>query len=167
VDDKEKRAREAVQRALKNAPWVFSKEGNRQFFRAHWERMDPEQLIALARDGDNDALAILMTYARGARKAGIKVPNAFHELVWEYFLDELPGAAPGPSPKDSELRKVGIRILVKIVMEYGFNATRNPEHRGRKDGPMTACRIVAEEIGLQQRTVEDIWEERGPSLRTG
>jgi hypothetical protein len=148
VDDKEKQAREVVRRTRKNMPWLFSKEGNRQFFRAHWERLEPEILIAAAREGDTDAVEILKTYARGARRFGMKLPQAFHEFVWEYFLDELPKTKPGPSPKDTELRKQAIRILVKIVAEFGFRETCNPEHRGSKDGPMTACRIVAEEIGL-------------------
>ena len=50
---------------------------------------------------------------------------------------------------------------MKIVSrDYGFLEYRNVEHRGRKDGPMTACKLVAEELGLAERTVEDIWGER-------
>jgi hypothetical protein len=167
VDNKEKQAREAVRRALRNVPWLFTKEGNRRFFRAHWEVMEPEKLVAAAREGDGDAMEILRKYARGARRSGMNVPQAFHEFVWECFIDGPPKAKSGPSPKDTELRKQTIRILVKIVTEYGFNATRNPEHRGSKEGPMTACRIVAEEIGLKEGTVEGLWAERGASLRTG
>jgi hypothetical protein len=167
VDDKEKRAREAVRLALKNVPELFTKEGNRRFFRAHWERMEPEELVAAAREGDSDAMEILRNYARGARRSGMHVPRALHEFVWEYFLDEVPKTKSGPSPKDSELRKQTIRILVKIVAEFGFPISRNPEHRGSKDGPMSACRIVAEEIDLAEGTVEDLHNERGPSLRTG
>jgi hypothetical protein len=167
VDNKEKQAREAVRRALKNAPTLFTKEGNRQFFRRHWEIMEPEELIPAAREGDGDAVEILRNYARGARRSGMKVPQAFHEFVWECFIDGPPKAKSGPSPKDTELRKQAIRVLVKIVAEYGFPISRNPEHRGSEDGPMSACRIVAEEIGLKEGTVEDFHNERGPSLRTG
>jgi hypothetical protein len=167
VDDKERQARELVRRTRKNLSWLFSKEGNRRFFRAHWETLEPEILVAAARESDSDAIDILKNYARGARRSGMHVPQALHEFVWEYFLDEVPKTKSGPSPKDSELRKQTIRILVKIVAEYGFHETRNPEYRGSKDGPMTACRIVSEEIGLDERTVEDLWNERRAGLRTG
>ena len=35
---------------------------------------------------------------------------------------------------------------------------RNPEHRGQKTGPMCACLLVAQELGLEESTVEKIWE---------
>jgi len=167
VDDKEKRAREAVRRIRKNLPWLFSKEGNRRFFRAPLETMEPEVLVAAAREGDSDAIEILKNYARGARRSGMHVPQALHEFVWEWFLDGPPKAKSGQSPKDTELRKQTIRIMVKIVAEYGFNVSRNAEHRGRKDGPMTAQKLLAEELGLAETTVTDLWNERGVSLRTG
>ena len=167
MDNKEKQAREAVRRARKNVPWLFTKEGNRRFFRGHWETMEPEKLIAAAREGDEDAIEIIKKYGRGARQTGMNVPQAFHEFVWDYFLDGPPKTKSGPSPKDTELRKQAIRLLVKIVTEYGFNVSRNTEYRGSKDGPMTAQRLVAEELGLDETTVTDLWNERGASLRTG
>lgn len=161
----EKRAREAVQKAKKKLPALFSKEGNRRIFRAHLEVQGIEFLVAAAREGDHDALDILREYARGARKAGMKVPDEFHTFVWEYFIDGPPKAKSGSSSKDSELRFQSIALLVKIVsQDYGFPEYRNPEHRGRKDGPLTACKLVAEELGLGERTVEDIWGERKSSV---
>jgi hypothetical protein len=145
----------------RNVPWLFSKTGNRQFFRAHWEVMEVEKLVALAREGDQDALDILKEYARGARKAGMIVPDDLHAFVWEYFIDGPPKAKSGSSSKDSELRFQTIALLVKKVsQDFGFPEYRNPEHRGRKDGPMSACKLVAEELGLSERTVEEIWGER-------
>jgi hypothetical protein len=165
MTDREKRAREAVQKALQKLPELFSKEGNRRFYRAHLEVQDVEFLVAAAREGDHDALDILRTYGRGARKAGMNVPREFHAFVWEYFVDGPPKAKSGSSPKDSELRFQSIALLVKIVsQDYGFPEYRNPEHRGRKDGPMTACKLVADELGLGERTVEDIWGERKSSV---
>jgi hypothetical protein len=40
--------------------------------------------------------------------------------------------------------------------DYGFPEFANPEHRGNKDGPLTACKLVAEELGLGERWVEEI-----------
>ena len=160
-DNGEKHAREAVRRVVRNLPWLFSEAGNRQFFRAHWEVMDVEFLLMGARAGDKDSIEILRKYAAGARKAGLIVPDDFHAFVWEWFVDGPPKAKSGSSSKDTELRFQTIALLVKTVSrDYGFLEYRNVEHRGRKDGPMTACKLVAEELGLAERTVEDIWGER-------
>ena len=70
-DERTKRAREAVRRVVRNLPWLFSKAGNRQFFRARWEVKDVEFLLMGARAGDKDLIEILRKYAAGARKAGL------------------------------------------------------------------------------------------------
>ena len=164
-DDRESCAREAVRRARRNVPWLFSKEDNRQFFRAHLEVQGVEFLVEAAREGDFDSLEILREHARGARNARMSVPADFHAFVWECFIDGPPKAKPGPGPKDIELRNQTIAILVKKVsQDYGFQEYRNPEHRGNEGGPMTACRLVAEEFGLSERTVEDIWGDRKASV---
>jgi hypothetical protein len=95
----------------------------------------------------------------------MKVSEDFQAFVWEYFIDGPPNAKSGSSSKDTELRYQTIALLVKIVsQDYGFPEYRNSEHRGRKDGPMTACKLVAEELGLAERTVEDIWGDRKSSV---
>jgi hypothetical protein len=161
VDDRERRAREAVQKAKRKLPDLFSAPGNRKFFRSHMEVQDVDWLVDAAREGDRDAVQILQKYARGARGAGMIVPKAFHEFVWEYFIDGPPKAKSGTSSKDTDLRYQSIALLVKIVSkDFGFPEYRNVEHRGEKSGPMSACLLVAEEFGLSERRVEEIWGER-------
>jgi hypothetical protein len=163
-NDREARARAAVRRALKNVPWLFSKEGNRQFFRPHLETEDSRFLVMAAREGDADAIEILRKYARGARQAGVNVPAELHEFVWEWFIEGPPKAKPGTSSKDLDLRYQAIGVLVKIVhQDYGFPEYRSPEHRGNATGPMSACLLVALELGLSERTVEVIWADRKSS----
>jgi hypothetical protein len=161
LEDRERLAREAVRKAKKNAPWLFSKEGSQRFYRAHMEAADVETLVALAREGDKDAREILRKYARGARAARMNVPTDLHEFVWEYFIDGPPKAKTGSSPKDTGLKYQTIALLVKIVSgDYGLPEYSNPEHRGNPEAPMSACRLVAEELGLSERTVEEIWADR-------
>jgi hypothetical protein len=139
---------------------LFSKEGSQQFYRAHMERAEIETLVALAREGDKDAVEILRNYARGARDTRMDVPTDLHEFVWEWFIDGPPKAKSGSNPKDTGLRHLTIALLVKKMIEdYGFLEYGNPEHRGNPDGPMSACRLAAEELGLSERTVEDIWSD--------
>jgi hypothetical protein len=165
LEDRERLAREAVRKAKKNAPWLFSKEGSRRFHRAHMERADIETLVALAREGDKDALEILRNYARGARDARMNAPTDLHEFVWEWFIDGQPKAKSGTSPKDTELKYTTIALLVKIVSrDYGFPEYSNPEYRDNPDAPTSACGLVAEELGLSERTVEEIWAERKESV---
>ena len=97
--DRERLAREAVRRAKKNAPWLFSKEVSRRFYRSQMEVADIEILVALAREGDKDALEILRKYARGARRTRMNVPTDLHEFVWECFIDGPPRAKSGTSPR--------------------------------------------------------------------
>jgi hypothetical protein len=161
LENRERLAREAVRRTKKNAPWLFSKKGSQQFHRAHMERADIETLVVLAREGDKDALEILRKYARGARGTRMNAPADLHEFVWEWFIDGPPKAKSGTSPKDTELKYTTIALLVKIVsQDYGFPEYSNPEHRGNPDAPVSACRLVAEELELSERTVEEIWAER-------
>jgi hypothetical protein len=160
LEDRERLAREAVRKAKKNAPGLFSKEGSRQFYRAHMERADIEILVALAREGDKDALEILRTYARGARHASMTVPADLHEFVWEWFIDGPPKAKSGTNPKATGLKYLTIALLVnKVNQDYGFPEYRNSEHRGNPDAPMSACLLVGEELGLGERTVEEIWAD--------
>jgi hypothetical protein len=161
ANDREAQAREAVRRALKTAPWLLSKEGNRKFFRSHLEMQGPRFLVLAAREGDADAIEILRNYARGALRAGMNVPIELHEFVWEWFIDGPPKAKTGSSSKDTDLRYLTIALLVKIVHEvYGFREYRSTEHRGLQTGPVSACLLVAQELGLSERSVEEIWGDR-------
>jgi hypothetical protein len=164
-DNQEALAREAVRRVIRNAPQLFSKEFGRKFYRARMEAAEVDTLVALAREGDKDALDILRKHARGARGPRINVPLSLHEFVWECFIDGPPPAKSGLSPKDMELKHQTIAILVKIVsQDYGFPAYRNAEHRGAKSGPISACLLVAQELGYDERWVEDIWADRKASV---
>jgi hypothetical protein len=162
LQDRERLAREAVQKVKKNAaPLLFSQETSQQFFRTRMEVENIDMLVALARDGDKEAVEILRKYARGARRTGIKVPTDLHEFVWEWFIDGAPKAKSGTNPKDTELRYQTIARLVKVVSrDYGFPEYNGPETRDNPDAPMTACQIVADELDLSVRTVEKIWIER-------
>ena len=157
-DDQEPRAREAVRRMIRNAPQLFSKEFSRKFYRARMEVAEVDTLVALAREGDKDALKILRTHARGARRARMNVPQSFHEFVWECFIDGPPPAKSGLGPKDMGLKHLTIALMVKIVsQDYGFPEFRNAEHRGARSGPISACLLVAQELGLDEHWVEEIW----------
>jgi hypothetical protein len=162
LEDRERLAREAVRKAKKNAARLFTKEGS---FRALMERENPEWLVMLARGGDKDALEILRKYARGAARAGMGVPRELHAFVWEWFIDGPPKARSGTSLKDTGLRHMAIALLVSMVTrDYGFPEYRNPEHRGEKTGPMSACRLVAEETGLSERRIEELWRGHKPVI---
>src|SRR5262245_60138943 len=160
-EDRERLAREAVRKVVRDMPWLFSKEGNQQFFRAHMEVENINMLVALARAGDKHAVEVLRKYARGARSAGMKFPTDLQEFVWEWFIDGPPKAKSGPSPKDTVVRDRAIAVCVKIVnQEHGFPEYTAPEHRGNPYAAMSACRLVAEELALSESTVEKIWAEQ-------
>jgi hypothetical protein len=161
MTDQERRAREAVRRVLPGIKRSLSKEGSQQFFRSHLQVEDVERLIGAASEGNADALEILREYARGARRAGMFVPDALHAFAWEYFIDGPPKAPPGSKPQDNLLRNMLIVSLVKVVSEeFGIPVYRNVEHRGAEDGPICALKLVGEELGLRERGVEEIWEAR-------
>jgi hypothetical protein len=171
--NQEQAAREAVRKAKKNVPWLFTTEGSRRLYRAQMEAESIDKLVDLARDGDKDALEILKRRTRGpwdhAHKLGLNVvdvPARVSELALEMFFDGPPKAKPGSGPKDIGKTHQAIAVLVdKVSLDYGFPEYRNSEHRGQKSGPMSACLLVAEELGLSGRTVEDIWAEHKEMIR--
>src|SRR5262245_40440195 len=164
-NDQEARAREAVRRVKRNKPHLFSKEFSRKFYRAHMEVAEVDTLVALAREGDKDALEILRKHARNASRTRVNVPQSLQEFVWECFIDGPPPAKSGQSPKDSGLRHQAIAIMVKIVsQDYGLPEYRNAGHRGAKSGPISACLLVAQELGFNERWVEEIWADRKASV---
>jgi len=166
--ERERLAREAVRKTLKKQPWLFTKEGSQRFYRAHMEAEDIGVLVDLARDGDKDALEIVRQYVRGlrkyARESGLNVfqiPVSVTGLALEILTDGPPKAKSGSSPKDIGLKHLTIALLVKTVSrgDFGFPEYTQPEHRGNPDAPMSACRLVAEETGLSESTVEKIWAD--------
>jgi len=160
-DDREARAREAVRRMARNAPQLFLKEISQKFYRVRMEVAEVDTLVALAREGDKDALEFLRKRARDASGARTNVPQSLHEFVWEYFIDGPPPAKSGSSPKDMGLKHLTVALMVKIVsQDYGLPEYRNPEHRGEASGPVSACLLVAQELDLDERWVEKIWADR-------
>jgi hypothetical protein len=165
LQDREWLAREAVRKAKKNAASLFTKESSQQFYRWHMERQSTEKLVELARAGDKEAAEFLLNRGRVARSTGAPVPRCFQEFVWEWFLDGPPKATPGSSPKDTGLKHLTIALLVKMVIQdHGFPECTSPEWRGVLDAPMSACRLVAEEMELSESWVEKIWAEYKESL---
>jgi hypothetical protein len=158
--EREALAREAVRKAKKNAATLFTKESSQQFYRWHMERQSTEKLVELARAGDKEAVEFLLNRGRVARNTGAPIPRCFQEFVWEWFLDGPPKTTPGSSPKDTGLKYLTIAVLVKMAnKEHGFPEYSAPEWRGVADAPMTACRLVAEELELSEEWVIKIWIE--------
>jgi hypothetical protein len=66
---------------------------------------------------------------------------------------------------DTGIRNTAIRELIKLIVEKtGLPIYRNPEYRGEKAGQVTVLQVVAEEFGLSERTVEDIWRDRKATI---
>jgi hypothetical protein len=166
--EREKQAREQVRQMICKNAWLLSKEGNRRFYRAHMEVEDDDTLVDLARDGDREALEILRKRARHLHQQALtvdsgvmQVPTSLHQLLLEMFIYGPPKAKRGTGPKDTGLRYMTIALMVKIVVEnFGFPEATHPEHRGNPDAPLSACRLVAQELGMSERRVEEIWAER-------
>jgi hypothetical protein len=165
--DREKRARDAVQATRQKLPWLFSREGNENFYRAHMEAADDEVLAELACAGEKMALEILRKRVRflceGADREGRDVilhPRVVM-LAVEVFSYGPPKTLPGSKPTRTSARNTAIALLVKIVHEdYGFPLYVQPEHRGDRAAPMTAHRLVGEELCLNERAIERIWRDR-------
>src|SRR5215831_8887062 len=163
--ERERLVREAVRKSLKNVPWLFTKEGNRQLYRADMERENIEKLVEFAREGDKDAVEILQNRGRVARSTRAIMPMCYHAFVSDWFLDGPPKAKSGSGPKDTGYMLQTIAVLVnRVSQDYGFPEYRNPEHRGKITGPMSACRLVAEEMGLSEGYVEEIWADYKESV---
>ena len=152
TDDREERARSAVRRTKKNLPWLFTKDGSQRYFRSRLEVQELELLIGVAREGNADALKFLREHARGARRAGMNVPDEFHAFVWEYFIDGPPITPSGPKHQDLFLRDMSIVSLVKIVSECGFPIHREKARHNQKRGRLGLrdCRGRAR-LGREQR----------------
>jgi len=160
LGDRERQAREHLRKIKKNRPTLFTKETSQRLYRAPMERASIEKLVELAREGDKDTIEILQNRGRVARSTRARVPDCFHEFVWEWFLDGPPKAKPGSNPKDTGLKKLTIALCVKIVsQDYGFDEYTSPGRRDDPDVPLSACRLVGQELGISERYVEEIWAE--------
>ena len=147
-------ARRFVRSKVERLPEFFSKTGNREFFKAQLQVQKIEIVLAAARKGDRDALEILREHVRGN---GHSLSDDLHAFILQCFIDGAPKASPGAKPKDTLLRDQMIAMLVRFVnVTYGFPIYRNAEHRGEETGPITACRIVGEEVGLSEDRIEKI-----------
>lgn len=162
MKSQEELARARVRRIVReSAPRSLSRVGSRQYFRQWLEQQSTERLIEAASEGDGDALDLLRVRAREARLTGAEAPHAFHAFVWECFIDGPPKAPPGPSPKSYVLRNMIVPGLVKALHEeFGLPLQRNTEHRDKKTGPLSACALVAQELGMSESTVADLWAKR-------
>jgi hypothetical protein len=166
MDDIERQAREHLRQIRKDHPKLFSKAGNREFYRAHMAVADIETLVDLARDGDKEALDFVSKHVRQWHQEALRTGAESMNLpasVSELALEILAYGPPKNKTrvKDHGLRDQTIALLVRIVSDhFRFPVSRNPEYRGENEGPMTACRLVAEEFGLAERTVENIWRDR-------
>jgi hypothetical protein len=169
--EREKQAREYLRRMKRGTPHYQSKEAGRQIFRAYLAAQDLPFQLAVARQGDKDALALLREYARGARRTGfLKVPTDFHAFVWEWFIDGPPKEDPGQKEPDTLTRNNLLVCLVKAVSEHwGFPVYRNSKDRNVTAGegaPVSACSLVAEVFCLSERRVEQIWAEHFESPKS-
>ena len=141
--------------------WLFIKEGSSAFYFGLMERESIEWLVKAAREGDKDAVEILQNRARVMCSTRVNVPDCFHEFVWEWFIDGPPKAKPGPSLKDTALNSTTLMLVVRMISrDFGFPEYTPYEHRDGPDAPMSAMRLVAEELGLKERTLEDIINDR-------
>jgi hypothetical protein len=166
LQDRERLAREAVRAVKKHAAWLLTKDGSGAYYAIHMELESIEKLVELARDGDKDAVEILRHRAHVLAGTDVSAPRCFQEFVWEWFMHGPPKAKTGSSPKDTGLSHLTIALLVDMVSrDYGFPEYRNPDHRGEKSGPISACFLVADELGFKERWVEEIWAARKEMIR--
>ena len=114
LENRERLAREAVRKTKKNAPMVVLKGRKPAVPPRPHGTGDIETLVALAREGDKDALEILREVCTRRERTRMNVPADLHEFVWEWFIDGPPKAKSGTSPKDTELKYTTIALLVKI-----------------------------------------------------
>ena len=166
--ERERLARTEVRTVMKKLPKLFEKEFSQRYYRARKGEENIDRLVELARAGDKEALELVRRYVSGlrkyARESGLNVfqiPVSVTGLALEILTDGPPKAKSGSSPKDIGLKHLTIALLVKTVSrgDFGFPEYTQPEHRGNPDAPMSACRLVAEETGLSESTVEKIWAD--------
>jgi hypothetical protein len=146
---------------MRNTPQWFSREGNVQFHLTRLEAEPDEVLADLARVGDRIALETLRKRIQLRHEAGASdLHPRVLTLALELFLYGLPKAASGPKTLHYVLRNRTICAMVRVIhQDYGFPIYGNPQRRRKKNAPLSAVRIVANEIGMTERAVDQIWRQ--------
>ena len=102
LENREKLAREAVRKVKKNRAELFTKEASQRLWRAHTEKADIEKVVALAREGDKDAIEIQKictrccphSHERPARSSRIRL-GMVHRRTTESGKPERARRTPG------------------------------------------------------------------------
>src|SRR5215831_18854277 len=114
--DREKRARAAVQSIRRQLPKLFCREGNEEFHCAHMEAETYEVLARLALAGEKEALKILREQIRPLFEAQLYegrityLPETVHRLAFEVFLYGPPKTPPGAKGTRTSLRDMTIAL---------------------------------------------------------
>lgn len=131
------------------------------------------QIVAAAKAGDPDAIAVLRTLLLECKSKRIEMPTEL--LEFDMWLTAH-GAhhhrhRPGPKKKNYLLRDLCIAMTVAAVVDryghHGITATGRSPRR-----PRSACAIVAEALRLEAHlnidydAVKTIWSHYGQAMRT-
>jgi hypothetical protein len=178
MDEQERQAREMVRQFKRDYPEHLEAAGNRKLYNRRMAGYSNELICIFARHGDKYALKIARKRALKAMESAVMglawsdnetVQDLFHvvppelvELALEIFVHGEPEGKRGPSDKSYWLRNQAIAHLVRQVAEsFGFPIHMPYADRGNDSGrPMTACRIVGEELGLDDETIEGIHHDQ-------
>jgi hypothetical protein len=165
MEDREQRVRTMVRRFKQQNPKFF--DDNEALYAPHREAESIDTLVELAFDSDKKAFKLLQELARSiyeqAHHAGRDAvfPIPLLQLMVETFIYGEPKGKPGPKPTKNGQRDTAIaRMILKVHEDYNFPLYGNVEGRDDPDAPMSAIKLVAEELELGFTTVEGIWIDR-------
>jgi hypothetical protein len=85
MDERERRARVNVKRALAGGIRSLSQEGNRQSFLGWIASEDTDRLVQGAREGDKECIEILRERGRDLRSLNLGIPSDLLHLAWDVF----------------------------------------------------------------------------------
>jgi hypothetical protein len=130
----------------------LSEEASRAFVRSQmrhaaqlsaYTRM---QVILLAREGDEDARAVLRDLILESRARRQELPTDLENYEMELVHGGMGHQPPGPKRKNKMLRNITIAATVAAVADrYGLTPTASSPHR------QSACAIVAEALTAMHR----------------
>jgi hypothetical protein len=137
-------------------------EGNNGFPVGKYTGKSADCLIALALDGDQVAHQALCLIADRLTADKETLPLALQRYVVRAAAQLSIGKKGKRAALFNGLRDDAILDAVEIVMDFGFNATRNAGH---KEGHESACSIVTRALGecgaaLSESRVTEIWKKR-------